>query len=269
MAIPSLVLPIAIALLGGPGASGETPNRGTEPLDAGVRSVLLAIRQAAAENHRLPANTSNPAAGSRRLEGDRLTERLFRRAADAARQFPPAVASKAYVAALGIGLDDSLLLRENPIVGGLWRHWESDENRRARLAVLGTPKMRGRRDSCQHFVVSAALAALMNPAAAETIGVLKEVRDAQGGSGFSLVDLQSDLAGVEFATRVGGSKITLERLARSFAVDDFLPAPGALREGLSWSDFLAAFGSIQDERFQRQREAIRQRVLSLPGFRGR
>ena len=269
MTIPSFVLPVAIVLFGGPGTSGETPTRGTESLDAGVRSVLLAIRQAAAENHRLPPNTSSPAAGSRRIDGDRLTERLFRRAADAARQLPPAVASKAYLAGLGIGLDDSLLLRDNPMIGGLWRHWESDEDRRARLAVLGSPTMRGRHDSAQHFVVSAALAALMNPAAAETIGVLKEVRDAQGGSGFSLVDLQSDLAGVEFATRVRGSQITLERLARSFAVDDFLPAPGALREGLSWSDFLAAYGSIQDERFQRQREAIRQRILSLPGFRGR
>ena len=269
MTVPGLVLPVVIALLAGPGTSAETPFRGTEPLDAGVRSVLLAIRQAAAENHRLPPRTSNPAAGSRRLEGDRLTERLFRRAADAARQLPPAVALKAYLAGLGIGLDDSLLLRDNPMVGGLWRHWESDEDRNSRLAVLGRPTMRGRRDSAQHFVVSAALAELMNPAAAETIGVLKEVRDAQGGSGFSLVDLQSDLAGVEFATRLRRSQVTLDRLARSFAVDDFLPEPGGLGEGLSWGAFLAAYGSIQDERFQRQREAIRQRILSLPGYRGR
>ena len=253
-----------------PPTSREMPIRIPEPVVLGVRTVLLAIRQAAAENHRLPPQGSNPAAGSRRrLEGDRLAEMFFRQAADAARRLPPPVASEAYLVGLGIGLDDSPLLHESPILGRLWREWESDEDRNARLAVLGSPAMRGRRDSAQHFVVSAALAALIHPAAAETIGVLKEIRDAQGGSGFSFVDLQSDLAGVEFATRLSRSQISLERLARSFAVDDFLPEPGGLGEGLSWGDFLAAYGSMQDERFRRQREAIRQRILSLRGYRDR
>src|SRR5439155_1495512 len=79
--------------------------------------------------------------------------------------------------ALGIGLDDSEMVRQFPAYSGLWKACESDDERKVRLAVLGNPTVRFRRDLCQHFAVSAALTALEGPAKAEAFGLMKEVLD--------------------------------------------------------------------------------------------
>src|SRR5262249_48731598 len=73
----------------------------------------------------------------------------------AADQGPPA-----FLTALGIALDDSTLVRDNRLLAGFYRRVESDEERKRRLAVLGSPTVRGRRDWCQHFAVSCMLTAL-------------------------------------------------------------------------------------------------------------
>ena len=204
-----------------------------------------------------------------RLEGDRLTEYYFRRAAAAAGKSPPEVAANAYLLGLAIGLDDSLLLRNNPVLGNLFRQIESDEKRKERLAVLGVPTMRARRDLTQHFAVSCGLTVLLGPKGAELAGILKEIVDCQRGGGFSFVDLSADMAGVTFANRVRDTKIPLTTLAESFAVEDFLPSSDGLSDGVSWQEFMETYGSPQDERFQQQHAAIRQKILALPGYEDR
>ena len=238
-----------------------------EPLVAGTRAVLQAIAEAAEQNQRMPLSGLGGPGGALRLRGDRLTEHLFRRAAAAAAELPPEVAARAYLLGLGIGVDHSSVLRDIPIIGRICREAESDEERQRRLAVLGIPTMKGRRDLAQHFVVSCALAVLLSPQAAETIGILKELRDAQGGSGFSFVDLSADMAGVTFATHLRDADLSLERVAGTFAVDGFLPDRGKLREGIPWKGFLALYGSAEDERFHREQALIRQRILDLPGYK--
>ena len=98
--------------------------------------------------------------------------------------------------------------------------------------------------------------------------MVKEISDSQGGSGFSFVDLMSDLAGVAFATAVSDGHLSLSRLETAFSVADFLPAPDGLKEGIVWSDFVAAYGSSSDSRWLRQRQAIRAQILGLAGYAG-
>lgn len=226
----------------------------SSPLVAAARKVLAAIVAAAREDA-APRN------------GDQRTEYLVRRAAAAARELPAEVAADAFLLGLGIGLDDSNVLRANPLVGQIGRQIESDNQRNERLAVLGTPTMQGRRDLAQHFAVSAALAVQLGPRTAETIGIFKEVRDSQGGTGFSFVDLSADLAGTTLAEHVRRGRPSLEELATTFIVDAFLPSPEGLQEGLTWKMFSDTYGSTQDERFLRNVAALRERILALPGYK--
>ena len=94
-----------------------------------------------------------------------------RAAAAAATRLPREIADEAFLLGLGVALDDSPLLPSTPVIGGLWRQIEPPEERADRLAVLRSPTMRGRHDSAQHFAVSAALAVLVGPQAAEGIGI--------------------------------------------------------------------------------------------------
>lgn len=243
------------------------PIRHPEPLVSATRVVVQAVMEAAEQNQHLPVRTAQNADGAHRLFGDRLTERLFRRAAAAAEPLPAEVAARAYLLGLGIAVDSSSVLRDSPILSQLCRQAESDQERDRRLAVLGTPTMRGRRDLAQHFVVSCALSVLIGPQATETVGIFKEIRDARSGSGFSFVDLSADLAGVTFATRLRDADLSLKTVATSFAVEDFLPHRGELQEGIPWQRFLAEYGSAEDDRFHRQQAAIRKRILGLPGYR--
>ncbi|MHC4404953.1 MAG: hypothetical protein ACYTG0_35345 [Planctomycetota bacterium] len=237
-------------------------------LPEATKEVLRAITEAAAENRRRPAPTGQAHDDAQRLSGDRLTEHLFRRAAAAAASLPNEVAADAFLLGIGIGLDDSEVLRRVPLLSRTVIQAEPDEHRKRRLAVLGKPTMRGRRDLTQHFVVSCALVVLTVPQAAEGLGLAKEISDAKGGSGFSFVDLLADLAGIELANRVRDGKPPLAELARSFAVDDFLPSGAGLREGVTWKAFESEFGSLSDPRFLRQRTIIRERILQSPGYRG-
>jgi len=200
-------------------------------------------------------------------EGDALTEFYVRRAAAAAAALPKDWAAKAFLLGLGIGLDDSWVLRSSPLSRGFCARVESLPERTRRLTTLDGPTMHGRKDLMQHFVVSCALASLIGRSGAETAGILKEMRDSQTGSGFSFVDLSADLAGTTFAEHVADAKLPLATLADSFRIEAYLPEDGDLEEGISWKDFLDQYASAHDDRFLRGQTAIRRRVLTLPGYR--
>ena len=86
---------------------------------------------------------------------------------------------------------------------------ESPSERTIRLAVLGEPTMRGRRDLAQHFFVSAHLTASTGAEAAQAAGLAKELVDAQRPSGFSFADLAADRAGARFARSVVERNVSL------------------------------------------------------------
>jgi hypothetical protein len=241
-----------------PAQAGPPPPTRTDALVANTRSVVAAVVEAGRRNRN---------AGAPR-KGDELTAHYFRAAAAAARKLPADQAAPAYLFGLGVALDTADMLRTNVLTRGIWRRVESERERKARLAVLGTPTVHGRHDLCQHFVVSCALAAVGGPEAAEAAGLLKEVLDSRpGGSGFSFADLSADMAGVAFAKQLLASPALLERVERSFTVADYALPPAGLVEGLTEAEFVKRYGGTDDERFLKAQEALRRRVLALPGYK--
>lgn len=251
---PSACLVLPLFLLSPPAA--EAPRREPPPTRE-VRLVLAAVVRAAEED---------AARGPERLRGDALTDAYVRRAAAAAHR--DRLAPRAFLVGLGVALDHTGLLPTHPLTRPLLAQAEDEAGRRHRLAVLGQPTLRGRRDWLQHFVVSAALAAQLDPATAEWLGVAKEIRDAHGGSGFSFTDLAADHAGIAFATHLleeeGDRRLGV--LAEQFRAAHYVPRLDDLEDGLSWERFVAKYGGPFDGRFRQASEALRRRVLQGPGF---
>jgi hypothetical protein len=247
---------LLLALLCLPGAE---PRLSSRDLVEAARAVRTAIVTAAQENQRL--------APPLRRTKDELTAYYAQAAARAARSLPADRASPAFLLALGVALDSSALLRENPVTGALWKQVETGAERTARLAVLGEPTVHGRHDLCQHFVVSCALTAANGPKAAEAAGILKELLDANGGSGFSFADLAADLSGVAFGERMLKGPEQLARVEKAFSVADLVVSPKGLVEGLTRAEFEKRYGSLSDPRFREALEALKARVKALPGYR--
>jgi hypothetical protein len=230
-----------------------------------IRTILTALIKAAEENRKLPERAAGKK-GPFRSTGDDLAAYYVRSAAAAARQLPAEHSVPAFLIGLGIGMDTAELMRKTPLTGPLWQKVESDAERRRRLEVIGLPTMQGRHDLNEHFVVSGALTALAGAYAAEKAGLLKEMLDSKGGSGFSFADLSADLAGVAFAQRLLDDPARLARVEKEFAVVDYLIPPKGLVEDLQEKEFKRQYGSITDERFLKPYEEIRKRILALPGY---
>lgn len=253
-----------LAILDRPESAPVEPVRHPDWLAAAVRTVVEAVAAASRENARRPAFVAGDNARTRAI-GDSLTELYVRQAAQAASQLPPEHASVAFLLGLGIAMDDSNLLRQIPLTRDLCRQVEPADERIERLATLGLPTMRGRRDLAQHFFLSAALTALLGPDSAEAIGLAKELRDSHSGSGFSFADLAANMSGIEFARYVLRPGSDWQQRMADFAVRDYMPSVSGLRESIPWQQFVASYGTPADSRFQAQRKAIAEMIRALPG----
>jgi hypothetical protein len=262
---------VVVALPLGTAARAKA-DEGTEARDISklvepTRTVVAAIVEAAKKNRQLPLATDPGAKAPFRREKDELTAYYFHEAALAAKKLPPEKAGPAYLLALGIALDDSDLIRDNLVTRGFWRKVESNEERKARIAVLGEPMIQGRHDLCQHFSVSAALTVLLGSKGAESAGIVKEMLDARDpNNGFSFNDLSADIAGVAFASKLLKEPKMLDRVAESFKVADYTIKPMYEPEGLPAKEFAKMFGGVSDERFLDKKKEIWKKVLDQPGF---
>jgi hypothetical protein len=199
---------------------------------------------------------------------DQLTEFYVRQAALTVLQLEPEQPEQVFLLSLGVFLDDSDTLLKFPATSAFVSNVENEAQRRDRISILGSPTMHERRDLAQHFFVSAHLATTLGPQAALSLGLGKEMMDANGGSGFSFADLAADRAGIEFAKRVKAGEISLEQLSQRFAVADYLPPVDDLAEGLGLAELQAQFGEISDGdtngAFQAELKRIERLVLELP-----
>lgn len=141
----------------------------------------------------------------------------------------------------------------------------------ARALHLGGLDLAGRGDYVQHFTLSAALAAIAGEELADKAGLYKEVRDTQGGSGFSFSDLAADRAGARFGVRAtateAGARQVQTLLAGSRDTALYMPAIGDLPEFLPEAVFEGRYGGVGGEGYLRLLELIEQRIAALPVHR--
>lgn len=222
-----------------------------------TRQVLAAVTAAAAANQRLPE--------LERLRGDLLTERCVQAAAAEAAKLPDDSGREAFLLAIALGVGDA-----DTLLRGLqrqeFRAVETPASRAYRLSVLGRPTVLGRRDLAQHMMVSAGLTAGADADHADTLGLAKEALDAQGGSGFSFVDLAANRAGVRFAQRVLSGEFRLHTIAAHFRLAHYMPPIDGLPEGLAGREVAQRFGGKGDERFDAQMAIIESRIDALPAY---
>ena len=240
---------------------GAVPS--TTASDDAVRAVVQAVTAKAKELAKLPATGDGA-----RPKGDALTAEYVKAAAVAAETLEPAHRARGFLIGLGIALDDSTILRSKPVVKKVCEAAETDAERKERIAALGLPTVRGRRDLCQHFAVSAALTELFGATAAEFAGLSKELSDMKGTSGFSFADLAADLAGIELAVVVAKEPKRIAGYAKKgFAVDDHAPDVKGFADGLTEKQFKKDYGTGDDPRFKKAMDEVRTAVKELAGYK--
>jgi hypothetical protein len=121
--------------------------------------------------------------------------------------------------------------------------------------------LHGRRDSAEHFMISAALTVNGSSRLANAIGLIKEEEDASKGSGFSFTDLAADHAGVKLGERATGE--AAERVQQKLAAD-LLPDFRDLPEFMPQAEFDRRFGPVGSPRYQKIIDGIDARLAAHP-----
>lgn len=126
-----------------------------------------------------------------------------------------------------------------------------------------------RRDLAQHFLYSAAFKLLSSAQLSEQIGNLKELMDAaEGGSGFSFVDLAADRAGIQFALQLDQLQHAKLPLYNSISFEQaIIPPLHDLPEGLSEQQLAQLYGGYEGEGFKQLEQEIMARIAALQLYR--
>lgn len=123
-------------------------------------------------------------------------------------------------------------------------------------------------DLAQHFIASAAITASVNSQIAQVVGEEKELNDAQGGSGFSFVDLAADKAGTRLGETAIASPESARKLQKALSqikdYSDFMPDPTDLPEHMNASQFKQRYESVHSPAYQALSKEIDQRIAALP-----
>lgn len=129
-------------------------------------------------------------------------------------------------------------------------------------------RLKGRIDLTQHFVGSAALSASSNARLSNTVGIYKEFKDAYVGSGFSFIDLASDMAGTRFGAMAVESPEKarqLQQVMSHYQSDSlYMPNIKGLPENLSVLEFNLHYALINNRRFKRLVKRVTNRIDNCP-----
>jgi hypothetical protein len=130
------------------------------------------------------------------------------------------------------------------------------------------PVLAQRSDLNQHFIFSAAIKVLSKQGFSAAIGEFKELMDrADGGSGYSFVDLAADHAGLQFA-QIATSAATAQKLQGVLAgqADEglFFPSIAQLPENLDKASFVRRFNKVDSPQYQLLVDEIDRRISQLP-----
>jgi len=204
------------------------------------------------------ANQSRELAGSP-VSLNRLLQPLFELAAQrCASGGVPELENRALLLALGLAISGS---SGRQLATGI------DSARQRALPMRLT--LQGRDDLAKHFAISAALAAAGGSALADAIGVIKEVDDSRGGSGFSFADLLADRAGVALADAAMGpaAAVIQERMSNSAGESVYMPGLSRLPEGLMELEFKAAYEDLDSATYALVETEIERRIVNCPLYR--
>jgi hypothetical protein len=237
----------------------KDPPPNPTPRDQVAREVVRAITA------RAMANT-----GPNALSGDDLTTAYVKVAATTALR-EQGVGGDQYERAggfmlgLGVALDDTDTLRNDPHSADTVKLVETEEERVARSKVIGTPTVRGRRDLCRRFAIGCGSGELFTQGRAEEAAIQRSFsKEALGlRSGISLPALAAEFAGIAFAQTDRTSLDPLRQIAASFSPADKLATLDGLRDGLSVERFKEEYGDLDDARFGVVIAAIRTRTKKL------
>lgn len=129
--------------------------------------------------------------------------------------------------------------------------------------------LRGRYDLAQHFILSAYLANAAGQGVAQGVGLFKEFKDSQGGTGFSFADLAADRAGQDFARLALHPRTAqqVQQLMRASTDEDrFMPVVEQLPEGIQEIEFKARFGSLDSADYRLLETEIEKRLAACRLF---
>ncbi|MFT7632960.1 MAG: nitrogen fixation-related uncharacterized protein [Mariniblastus sp.] len=193
-----------------------------------------------------------------------LIHETFKFAEDNSHRTNAVEPNKAAILALGVILGEEKIatVAKRPI--NLDRKKELEAIRR-RITI------QGRNDLVRHFWVSAALTVLSDESRTMTVGITKELMDANpGGSGFSFVDLTADRAGTLFAlgaTRDAQSARAMQLSIRQGVNNaDYFPKIDGLPEGISSDDFQSKYGGLRGEKTMAVVNDIQSRLATCRGL---
>lgn len=126
-------------------------------------------------------------------------------------------------------------------------------------------------DLAQHFIGAAAITASVNSQIAQALGEEKELQDAQGGSGFSFVDLTADKAGTRFGELAIASPSSARKLQQAMGAikdyTDFMPDPRTLPEHMDEATFKKRYGAINSAAYQKVSKQIDALIAATPIYK--
>ena len=131
--------------------------------------------------------------------------------------------------------------------------------------------LKQRRDLSKHFMLSAAITSIADSAFASSVGLKNEMKDSQGGSGFSFADLAADHAGIALAEKAIASEEQAREMQRRLssvsAQSEYMPDIDNLPEGLAKSDFEYQYTDTSSAAYKDIEQLIAYRIKNLPVYR--
>jgi hypothetical protein len=141
-----------------------------------------------------------------------------------------------------------------------------DKGRSIRREPPVLPRLHGRTDFSQHYLIAAALAVNGGSQLANALGLAKEEDDADGGSGFSFTDLAADRAAARLGERLTGANAerTRNTLAQVARDTDLMPDFSDLPEFMPQAEFRRRFDAVGSARYNAVIHEIDKRLALHP-----
>ena len=140
-----------------------------------------------------------------------------------------------------------------------------------RPVQLVQPVLHRRQDLGRHFVVSAALAALLDREASESVGMEKEFGDARRFTGFSFSDVAANRAGARFGGLATASARSARRvqawMEQTESDVDIMPEVRDLPDHLPEKELRRRFGEPGEDAYERVLGEIEARIADVPLYR--